>query len=345
MTNELKNEWTSVIDYSDIFLYGAKKTAEELYDFISSMGYKERVKGFLVSDGANNESQLCGLQVYDIHDFDKKEARIIVPHMGVYKEQISSLLSSLGFSNIFLVSSLMERTRQEERDNMYQIYRKVGLETYNEKLEDEKQRDASIREKVINILQEGQPDFGGIKPYQSLELIGLDGIRPTEYRIREYGLRNILNSQHDVLDIGCNSGFLDITISGLVHSVTGIEYEESLVKAANLVKDYLNVSNCSFYHGDFNDWYKNANTGYSVIFSFAIHHWLNIIPKEYVAMLNRLLYTHGYLCFESHVYETDPEFYECCKEFKSLDYKIICEKRIKDDGLREREFILFQKMQ
>lgn len=344
MTNELKNEWISVINYSDIFIYGAKKTAEGLYDFISSMGYRDHVKGFLVSDGANNDPQLCGLSVYDIHEFDQKAGRVLVPHVGVYRKQISSLLSSLGFSNVFFVSTLMERIQLEKIDNMHWEHEKAGWETYDEKSEYEKQRDTSVREKIMNILQEGRPDFGGIKPYQSMELIGLKGVRPTEYRIREYGLRDILNSQHDVLDIGCNSGFLDITISNLVHSLTGIEYDESLIKAANLAKDYLGVSNCSFYHGDFNDWYKNTNAKYSVIFSFAIHHWLNLTSKEYTAMLNKLLVSHGYLCFESHIYDADPEFYECCKELEDLNYKVICKKRIKDDGLHEREFVLFQKM-
>lgn len=343
MTHELTNEWISIVDYPDLYLYGAKKTAESLYDLIVNMGYKEHIKGFLVTDGANNEKQLCGLPVYDVHSFKNKDARILVPHKGVYKKQISDLLNSLGFSNIFFVFQIMDRTSLEERGYIASDNRKVGWEIYDKKSEDEKMIDASIRNAVVSILQEGQPDFGGIIPYQSLELIGLEGIRPTEYRIREYELRKILKSQHDVLDIGCNSGFFDIIVSDLVHSVTGIEYDKSLVKVADLVKDYLKVSNCTFYHGDFNDWYKKTNTRYDVIFSFAIHHWLNLAPQEYVAIIDNLLNVQGYFVFESHVASIDTEFYECCEELKRLDYKIICEKKINDSGLQERQYVLWQK--
>lgn len=91
-------------------------------------------------------------------------------------------------------------------------------------------------------------------------------------------------------------------------------------------------------------WYKSVNTGYSVIFSYAIHHWLDVSSKEYAAMINRLLNPRGYLCFESHDYKTDFMFYEICEEFKSLEYIIIRKRQIKEAGQSEREFVLFQKM-
>lgn len=343
MTDELKKEWISVVECSDVYLYGAKKMAEKLYTLISILGkgYKNQIKGFLVTDGKENVQELCGLPVHDVHVFQDKSVRILVPHMGIYKEQIVDTLNLLGFYNVFSVCKLLERTLQEEREAIDNI--KVGWETYNKKAEIDKLRDISIREKIIDILQKGQPDFGGIKPYQSLELIGLDGIRPTEYRIREYGLREILNAKHNVLDIGCNSGFLDIAISDLVQSVTGIEYDENLVNVANVVKDYLKALNCTFYQGDFVNWYKNTNIHYNAIFSFAVHHWLDISSKEYVVMIDKLLAMEGYLWFESHVYKEDFEYHECCKEFEKLNYRRLFEKKIKDDGIQEREFVLFQK--
>lgn len=340
MKKTTKMEWDSILN-QEIYIYGAAKTAKDLYHFIIQQGYKG-IKGFLVTEGKNNPEQLLGLSVKDIHNFNDKEAHILVPHLGIYKEQISVLLDTLGFKNVYLVGQLITKTMVEERRDISEEIDKAG--GINEKEIEIKQRNEQMIEQILNILQEGSPDFGGIMPYQSMELIGLEGIRPTAYRIHEYGLREILKAEHDVLDIGCNSGFLDMSISSLVHSVTGIEYDKNLVKVAELVKNYLNVSNCTFVNGDFNDWYKEINSTYNVIFSFAIHHWLNLSPQEYVTMLNRLLKKHGYICFESHLYGEDMKFDECYKEFQRLGYQTICDKEIDDSGMRTREYLLLQKI-
>ena len=343
MTNELKKEWDVIISQSNLYIYGAAKTAEKLYDFISEMGYKDNMKGFLVTDSEKNVKELRGLPVSDIHHFSDKEAFVLVPHLGVYREQICSLLKSLAFSNVYMIGHLKEQTVQEKRENGILSHEEIGWDKYVQKSGVEKEKDAEIREQILDILRDGQPDFGGVKPYQSMEIIGLRGIRPTEYRIREYGLRQILKECDDVLDIGCNSGFLDISIAGEVRSVTGVEYDFNLVKVANLVANYLKVTNCMFYNGDFIDWYRNADKNYSVIFSFAIHHWLDLNSQEYVAIINHLLRVNGYVCFESHIYGEDAEFEECYREFLKLGYHIICEKKINDDGLQERQYVLLQK--
>lgn len=345
MTNELKKKWDLILDYPEVYVYGAAKTAEKLYEFIANMGYKDNVKGFLVTNGEDNGKELCGLPVDDIHYFDNKKSRILVPHVGIYRDQICNLLETLNFRNVFLIDKLRELTYLEEREKNTLDVEKTGWEIYERKSEKEKQEDEKLCDQILNILREEQPDFGGIKPYQSMELIGLEGIRPTEYRIREYGLRDILKEEDDVLDIGCNTGCLDISIANMVHTVTGIEYDGSLVKAAKLIADYLEVSNCAFYNDDFNVWLKDIdiNKKYSIILSFAIHHWLNLSPTEYIAIIDKLLKKGGFLCFESHIYGMDVEFDECYKEFLNLGYHIICEKKIKDDGVQERLYVLFQK--
>lgn len=344
MTNELKKEWNLVLDFPAVYIYGAAKTAEKLYDFFLELGYKGNIKGFLVTDGERNVKMLHGLPVSDIHIFADKGIRVLVPHIGVYKEQISNLLDELGFKNVFLIGRLQEKTALEERKICVTDCEKAGWKEYYSKPESEKVKDVNIREQILNILQEEQPDFGGVKPYQSMELIGLEGIRPTEYRIRMYELRQILRDQHDVLDIGCNSGFLDLSIAGLVQSVTGIEYDKSLVKVAKLTAEYLKINNCTFYNDDFNHWLKDADKSYHVIFSFAIHHWLNLSAFEYVKVIDQLLRAGGYFCFESHIYGMDQEFDECYDKFVKLGYRVVCKKKMKDDGLQERMYLMFQKM-
>lgn len=337
MRDEIKKEWDFVISQKT-YIYGAAKTAKELYSFILEEGY-EGIKGFLVTERDNNPNQLLGLPVEDIHNFNDRDAHILVPHLGRYKEQISVLLSSLGFQNVFLIGQLMTRTMIEEKRHT----KAVGGDG-NRKTEEELKKDLQIKNQIFDIFKDGSPDFGGVMPYQSMELIGLEGMRPTEYRIQEYGLKTILSRKDDVLDIGCNSGFLDMSISNLVHSVTGVEYDKNLVKAAELVKDYLKISNCTFVNGDFNDWHKRQTMTYHVIFSFAIHHWLDIVPSEYVNILDKLLRSRGYICFESHIYGTDVEFDQCYEEFQKLGYRTIYDKRINDSGLQEREYLLLQKI-
>lgn len=338
MTDKTKREWDMIIS-QQVYIYGAANTAVTLYQFILEQGYKS-VKGFLVTEMKDNPEQLLDLPVEDIHSFNNKEAHILVPHLGVYKEQISKLLDSLGYKNVYLIGQLMSKTQLEENET----FRNNSKKYMKEQKTDLKNENMHIQRQILDILKETSPDFGGVMPYQSLELIGLEGMRPTEYRIQEYGLREVLKAEDDVLDIGCNLGFFDISIANLVHSVTGIEYDPSLVKAAKLVMEYLRVSNCTFYNGDFNDWLKDKHVTYDVIFSFAIHHWLNIAPRKYVAILNRLLRKDGYICFESHIFGKDPEFDECYEEFQRLGYRTISIKNINDNGLQERQYILLQKV-
>lgn len=347
MTDKHNKELDLIVNYSEcIYIYGAKKTAERLYGYLlRKVKNPEILKGFLVTDSKDNPKKVCDLPVIDVNCFENYEACILVPHMGLYKNQIYELLNSLGFKNIMLVPWLIAEIDQNERNNLESG--KIGSGEKNTKgnVNQGNQKDEIIREKILNILQEEQPDFGCVKPYQSMELIGLDGVRSTEYRIKEYELHRVMKSENDVLDIGCNTGFLDMSIADKVRTITGIEYDTGLVRVADLVKDYLGIKNCVFYNGDFNVWYEdNSNTiTYNIIFSFAIHHWLHISSQKYVEMIDTLLCKNGYFCFESHDIKSDVMFKECCNEFQHLGYRIVGEKDMHDDGLNERKYVLFQK--
>lgn len=344
MTDKHIKEWDLMINHFDsIYIYGAKRTAERLYRYLlNKVKNADSLKGFLVTDSKDNPQNLCGLPVIDVNSFKNYETCILIPHMGLYKEQISELLNSMGFKNVMSVSWLIAEIDQNERNKAIDNEKK----NIQQNGDQGNKKDVIIRKKILNMLQEGQPDFGSIKPYQSLELIGLDGVRPTEYRIKTYELYKTLSKEDDVLDIGCNTGFLDMSIADRVRTITGIEYDASLVKIAELVKSYLKIENCVFYNSDFNAWFKNnANTvTYSAIFSFAIHHWLNISSQKYVEMIDTLLNKNGHLYFESHDVETDIMFRECYKEFQKLGYRIIVENDIQDDGLNRRKYVLLKKI-
>lgn len=332
MTEQTKKEWDEILA-EDIYIYGAGKTAEKICRFLLERGGD--VKGFVVTDVKDNPSELLDRKVEDIHFFTQKEACILVPHMWVYRDEIAALLKQLGFVNVRLIAQLLAKTQFENLS--------VDVDWREDVSDDEH---VEIRKQVLGILEENSPEFGGTGlPLQSLERIGLKGGRSTENRIEEYELRTILKAGDDVLDIGCNTGFLDIEVAGLVHSVTGVEYDKNLVRVAELVQDYLNISNCCFYSGDFREWYKQSDKVYDVIFSFAVHHWLNLSPQEYVAILDHLLKEEGYICFESHIYGTDEKANEIRRRLREMGYQIICDKKVGSCDLmkRERDYILFKK--
>ena len=55
-----------------------------------------------------------------------------------------------------------------------------------------------------------------------------------------------------VLDIGCNCGFFDLFLSDKVNNIVGVEYNNSLIQIANIVKQYENIDNVEFICEDFN---------------------------------------------------------------------------------------------
>jgi len=340
MNKYLMDEWKNILSDCQLYIYGAKKTAERFYEFIESIGYKENVKGFLVTDKKDNPIEIAGLPVIEARSMGKRNARILVPHAGKYKEQILNLLQKLGFSDVVSVSILRDRTWYDGNVNPYDD---VGTEIYIKKGEYEKAMDAALRNRIYEILENGQPDFGAIKPYQSMEKIGLRGVRPTTYRVSRYGMNELLNQSMDVLDIGCNTAFIDMTVAEQIKTITGIEYDHSLVKIAEMVRDYLKISNCTIVNTDFDTWYnENRNLSYDVIFSFAIHHWLDLSPDTYVSRLHHLLRADGYLFMESHV-ESDTEYEKCLYLMEKMGYEVIKTGLIKDDGISERKFAVLRK--
>ena len=201
-----------------------------------------------------------------------------------------------------------------------------------------------IKTKIEKEFRKKKQVFGRGEFYQSFPMIELEGQRPTDRRLEEYGVMDILNKNQTVLDIGCNCGFLDMTIAKKVKSVTGIEYNKKLVKIAKKVSKYLNIDNVKFVATDYNKWEKKAKDTYDVICSFAVHYWLQVTPITYTKRLYELLNPGGYIFFESQNLETvDQEFDEYCKEFVKLGMTVVKDGTIKDDDVIERRYLVFKK--
>lgn len=343
-------QWKDIfIEEKSYYIYGAANSARQILEFAEKTDVLSYIKGCVVSNGKENETCLCGMPVYDIHFLMDTNAIILVPHTGVYKREICMLLEDLGYKNIVLihkyVTSLMKNQIELPDDIFMEKANTLVEQIARNKTDAEKKLDEQLCERISNIRKEKQPDFGEDKFYQSMESIGLGGKRPTLYRIEKYKLKEILGKEKKVLDIGCNTGFIDITISPLVKTVLGIEYDAAMVEIANAVKEYLTVKNCCFCATDFNEWIKKNDSTFDVILSFAIHHWLNIEPEIYVQILDGLLNPSGYICMESHdLVVSDEKFDECVALLYSKGYREVLSGNIKDDGVTERAYKILQKL-
>ena len=133
-------------------------------------------------------------------------------------------------------------------------------------------------------------------------------------------------------------------IATQVESVLGIEYDATLVNIANCVKDNLNIKNASFVNEDFCNWYKSNSQKYDVIFSFAIHQWLNLSAEQYADILDDLLKQNGYICIESHSLDNgDKKYIPCLEKLISKGYNLCWDGIIKDDGLNSRKYTVLYK--
>lgn len=203
----------------------------------------------------------------------------------------------------------------------------------------------SLADKIRKKTEKYNTKFGRGQIYQSLPLIDLEGQRPTDVRIKTYRIEEILRKEMDVLDIGCNIGFFDMSIADKVHSVKGVEYNAKLVKISNKVVKMLDIDNVTFESGDFNKWFeKNKNNEYDVILSFAVHYWLGVTPESYSEILNSILKPGGYLFFESQNLETvDSNFEDYISAFNKKGMSIELEGIIKDDDIIQRRWLVFKK--
>lgn len=346
------DSWEDIFsNNSDILIYGAGKTAEKVFFEIKDKNeqWANQIKGFLVTDLTQNSDKLIGLPVYQADEYDDRSVYVIIPHMGLYRKQIFNHLHMLGYLNYASIARLREI--EIINSNLYKNnpYSKIGLENYDKKTEEEKEICKKLVKHIYKELNISNADFGGVIPYQSLELIGLEGRRPTTYRVLRYGLNDILSSDMTVLDIGCNTGFIDITIADKVKKITGIEYDSNLASICRYVSEELNINNYNVENQEFSNWYKSHNNKkYDAVLSFAIHHWLNINSIDYSNIIDNLLNDNGYLWLESHDNNGgDAQYFEIIELLKQKKYRVIKDEQIADDCRNSiesaRRFVLMQK--
>jgi 2-polyprenyl-3-methyl-5-hydroxy-6-metoxy-1,4-benzoquinol methylase len=197
----------------------------------------------------------------------------------------------------------------------------------------------NFRDRIYNIFNTEKQQFGRGNFYQSFEKLQIHGQRPTEFRFFKYGLDKYLDKEYEVLDIGCNCGFFSLYVSEYVRHIDGIEFNNTLIDIADITKNYLGINNCSFYCKDFKNFFIQKK--YDVIFSFAVHYWIDMPMVNYSEKLSGLIKENGLIFFESQNIETiDNDYDKLISEFCSDKFIVLHNGEIMDDKNILRKFTI-----
>jgi len=144
-------------------------------------------------------------------------------------------------------------------------------------------------------------DYGEGYFYQSLEAIGVTGLRNTEKRLEAMHLKKWVSGKR-VLEVGCNTGFLSLGIAQWAQSLTGFDIMPHLIEIAQITASHLHVNNAVFINSSFEE-FRSGET-YDVVISFANHATYDGQTRhklhEYFDKCFRCCNAGGLLLFESH---------------------------------------------
>lgn len=134
--------------------------------------------------------------------------------------------------------------------------------------------------------------------YQSFPLLGIDGWRKTDERICDYGLQDVLYENMNILNIGCNMGFFDMTIAHSVHSITAIEYNTEASKLSRKIARKIGIYNVRFVGMDFKKWVDVDDSRYDFVMCCSVFPFLRLEPDEFADMIDRLTNDTGTFLYE-----------------------------------------------
>jgi len=162
-------------------------------------------------------------------------------------------------------------------------------------------------------------DYGEGYFYQSYPDLSIRGFRDTSFRYDLYKLPSILNKDMDVLDIGCNAGFLSLMMAKNCLHVDAFDNNPFLIRIAERCQIYEGIDNVSFSASSYEDF--KINKKYSLILSLANHHTFdgNMRPKfrKYMEKIRSMIQDNGQLIFESHPNEFKDEMLK--RNLESID--------------------------
>ena len=162
-------------------------------------------------------------------------------------------------------------------------------------------------------------DYGEGYFYQSYPALSIRGFRDTGFRYDLYKFASILNKNMEVLDIGCNAGFLSLMMAKNCCHVDAFDNNPFLIRIAERCQVFEGIENVSFYTSSYDDF--KTNKKYSLILSLANHHTFdgNMRPefRTYMERIRSIIQDDGQLIFESHPNEYKDEMLK--RNLESVD--------------------------
>jgi 2-polyprenyl-3-methyl-5-hydroxy-6-metoxy-1,4-benzoquinol methylase len=247
-----------------------------------------------------------GYQIYDDANhriYDDSILRHVIPRPKSSRQAAYKLAIAMYLKYESISCVLFEFEDSYYYSPNFTEFAKKKEETYKILLSDDKLADFHQKLNAIHMRHPKIRSDGSHETYfyQTFKELKINGSRDTEARFREYGLDKLLFNKHDVLDIGSNVGFFSLYCSKHVNSVDSIDPNESCVEVANYTRNFLGITNCTFYQTSFEEF--KTKKKYDFIFSFAVHRYMKLSFEEYLEALHKLLKERGQLLLESHTIE------------------------------------------
>ena len=335
-------EFKKLLEKSDnYYIFGNGSVGNRLLLLMKEYGFKNKFKGFIVSNSElyNDSSEKYNL--YDFRSFEFLEEGCENVVLMSVSETYHPDVYEICRSRFDCVIDAIKYYSLEFSESDNKVFPLTKIE-YDRTvvLDDDKKR---IRDKIVEDYFSKNNAFGEKEFYQRYPSLGIPGTRPTEVRLEYYGLVDVLSIEQNILDIGCNCGFFDMEISKHVNSITALEYDSSMSEFSARTAALLGIFNIDFIPGDFNQWYLENNCSFDVILSFAVHIWIGMDPETYADAICGMMSSGGFLLFESQDYRNDKKFDEFCDAFSRRGLSIKNDGFMVDDGIHERKFVCFSK--
>jgi 2-polyprenyl-3-methyl-5-hydroxy-6-metoxy-1,4-benzoquinol methylase len=247
-----------------------------------------------------------GYQIYDDANhtiYDDNMLRYVIPCPKSSRQAAYELAIAIYLKHESIPCALVEFGNNYYYSPNFTEFIKKKEETYrlflsNDKLRNFHQELNAIHMSHPRLKSDGSHDTFFYQTFKELEI---NGSRNTEARFRKYGLDKLLSNKCDVLDIGSNVGFFSLYCSKHVNSIDSIDPNKSCVEVSNHTRNFLGITNCTFYQTSFEEF--KTKKKYDFIFSFAVHRYMKLSFEGYLEALHELLKEGGQLLLESHTIE------------------------------------------
>lgn len=320
-------------------------------------------KKYLLSQGQDGEDEFKRLEEFAEKELLKDEVRpgyILCDRDMQLVTGVMDLAIALGGKNEAVSMALlpMRHTGRSVWEIFEEVFSDTEMSTIrryvqqliNEmiKQETENHKPDYDRKKLVKAIRKGfrrvygfdskKLNFGGRASmhsggfYQSFPLLGIAGWRKTDERIRDYGLYEELNNDMDVLNIGCNMGFFDMTIANRVRSVTSIEYNIEASRLSRKIARRIGVYNVRFVGEDFKKWQEQDTNRYDLIMCCSVFSFLHLHPTDFANMIDRLTKEGGKFMFEAGRFEEEPANGMVVRELKNKGFYVAKKGTTKDEG-------------